>query len=69
MPADPSAKCPGVSQSTFSVSSTQCGAQVGATASAGGEMRSCTLCMRIHPIVRPPPVSGLDLYTPMSTHD
>jgi hypothetical protein len=39
MPADPSALCPGVSQSTFSVSSTQCGAQVGATASAGGAMR------------------------------
>lgn len=39
MPADPSACSPGVSQSTFSVSSTQCGAQVEAKARTGGALR------------------------------
>jgi hypothetical protein len=39
MPTDPSACSPGVSQSSFSVSSTQCGAQVEAKARSGGALR------------------------------
>jgi hypothetical protein len=73
----PSASCPGASQSIFSVSSTHCGTQVTAKDNyrmAKGSARprliravvklSCTLCMRIHPPVAPPPDSSLGMYAP-----